>query len=264
MEIFLTENNNLLSKLQVIEQLIDLGTKHTEIINAAKECRKAHIPERCAFEFAFNKAVFRASPFDRQQFRTVNNILRTGNANCTGYVTVIGSILRLLNIPFEFVVAGSSSESVDHIYLKSRNYILDCVIGQNEDGTESFDNRNRISSFNVEFKKNFRRVIPVNMITVLNGNKLALKRTNLYYPNRINGIFSTAIELLGDPCKRDCDIKHPFNKDKRQECKSLCPESTVGEPTGGGGYYQQPQQNQFMQYLPWIAVGVGAYLVLKK
>lgn len=35
--------------------------------------------------------------------------------------------------------------------------------------------------------------------------------------------------LLGDPCKRKCDIKYPFNKDKRQACKADCPALTKNQ-----------------------------------
>lgn len=33
---------------------------------------------------------------------------------------------------------------------------------------------------------------------------------------------TTVEDLYGDPCKRKCDLKYPFNREARQACKAGC------------------------------------------
>ena len=47
--------------------------------------------------------------------------------------------------------------------------------------------------------------------------------------NQMNGLVT---------CKLGCDVKYPFNKDKRQACKTACEDANISEATstyGSGG-----------------------------
>jgi len=53
-----------------------------------------------------------------------------------------------------------------------------------------------------------------------------------------------ALPLLGDLCKRQCDVKHLFNKEKRQACKLQCELQDL----------QKPKYQQFLN-LPGLGGG---------
>lgn len=43
-------------------------------------------------------------------------------------------------------------------------------------------------------------------------------------------------DVLGDPCKRWCDVKHFFNREKRVACKDACESDITSGDVGGFGH----------------------------
>jgi hypothetical protein len=260
-EYIVSSSNDILEKIRIINTLTIKGMNNPKIIEFANECKNSKNPIRCAFDKAYQLAVFRSSPEDRQQFRSIDNIVRTRQANCTGYVEVIGAILRRLNIPYKLRVSGFEKNEFIHIYLIANGYILDCTLGQSQNNKDSFINRPLNGSFNKEMnlphKKDF------NMNTVLNGTRRTRRRNLIQGNLNLDPVTAAAIgeiaegykspdgsintqELTNDvkqllslggygintltdiitkyfnPCKRGCDIKYPFNRDMRLACKQDC------------------------------------------
>jgi hypothetical protein len=222
------------------------------------------------FEYAYNLADYSPTPTDRQQLRTVNNIIKTKKANCTGYSTIICSVLKNLKIPhnLKFTNYGKGFE---HVYVECNNVALDCVNGQTE------TKKPLKGKFNSEIPYLSAKIFP--MITQING----INNTGLRKSVSVNGFFDTVANLLGDECKRSCDLKHLSDATARQQCKDACvTNQTTGIQYDISGQCAQMYPNDLNaqqdcirqayggrsrgieQYLPYILGGVGLYLIMKK
>ncbi len=129
------------------------GTKNPEIVEIASEASKIKSPyqrQQFVYRKIYNLAHFLASPEDRQQMRSVTNMVREGKANCTGYSILISSVLLLLGDIHNFRLVDSKGDGYDHIYVITPYSTLDAVLGQPQDGTDSFMNRNSNGSFDTE------------------------------------------------------------------------------------------------------------------
>jgi hypothetical protein len=201
----------------------------------------------------------RPSPEDKQQFKTIRYILKNRTANCTGYVTIIGSILKALELPYTLRVTGILDPQTNqiawiHIYILSGGYVMDATIGQDQNGSANFDNRKINSTFNSEYPYRYKKDFDYPMITVLNGrNNLnmdpataqAMSEIAMSYKdpetgrmdiNALSNDVRTIIDLgqygahtlysfvntYFNPCKRGCDVRYPFNIVKRRACKRDC------------------------------------------
>ena len=206
------------------------------------------------YESVYDLAVFRASPENRQQLRTVDNITRTKTANCTGYTTILASIFNNLGEPYKMRLVDTRGAGFDHIYLLNNGFVLDCVLGQAQNNKDTFTNRIKNGLFNNEVsylrKKDFN-----NMLTVVNGRV----RSNRV---KINGFFDTFADLLGDECKRECDIKHLSDSDSRQACKEECEANVYTLPDIRTA--PSNTQSQTNTILIAGAVGLGVYLLTRK
>lgn len=219
--------NDLINQIKI---LAVNGSKNKIIQSFAEKIK--HLPKeqknKAILNFAYDNAVMELSPEDRQQLRTVENILRTGKANCTGYTTLISAICHALNEPHTYRLTDTGGNGYDHIYILKDNFVLDATAGQPADNTATKENRNFSCKFNFEFpylqKKDFK------MLTVVNG-RTATTRKN------VNGILSdifsigTTIWATSDQCKRDCDLKYPFDAEQRQFCKNACEMNATTTPT---------------------------------
>ena len=184
MEYVFSKKDDLLTAVRVIDALAERGRTLPEIQEKSKQCAVATDPLECVFNYAFNKAVFRATPEDRQQLRTVSNILREGKANCTGYVTLMASILKNLNIPYIYRVTGPIKDYVTHIYLIANGKDLDCTIGQVDNELER--QAAKRGYYNIEAPANYKKDFKSNMISVLNDQRRIHLRGNTAFLNGCN------------------------------------------------------------------------------
>lgn len=89
--------------------------------------------------FAYKSAYFVPDPPQLQRVRTVENVLRTREANCVSYTVFISTILKALGIPVTMrAVQMEGFEGFNHIYPIVDDVPLDVVIDQVQDGTEFF------------------------------------------------------------------------------------------------------------------------------
>ncbi len=256
-ETFVNGSDSLHSKIKIIKELILIGSKDPSIIAQANICTRSSHVLKCALNYSYNLAVMTLSPDNRQQFRTVRNIIKTRKANCTGYAIIIGSILTALNIPFTLRVASNNPNYFNHIYIVCNGIILDSTIGQDQSGRASFENRKINATFNQEIKSNYKKDFKINMNTVLNGNingVATAQAMNVVLENYkdvngkidfqratndirkildlgvygINTIMSLVDKYI-NPCKRGCDIKYPFNAILRRACKNSCSQSNLNK-----------------------------------
>jgi hypothetical protein len=256
-ETILLKNHTNKDLINSMFELAKQGQTNKEVLRISEVARTIpNIEKRNKFiyESVYNLAVYRSSPENRQQLKTVDNITRTKKANCTGYTTVLASIFNNLKEPYKMRLVDTKGNGFDHIYLINNNIVLDCVLGQNQNEKDNFYNRIKNGLYNNEVsflrKKDFN-----NMLTVVNGRV----RSNRI---KINGLFDTFADLLGDECKRECDIKHLSDADSRRACKEECESNVYTIPdvrTATGN-----TQSQTNTILIAGAVGLGVYLLTKK
>lgn len=219
MEVIQKYNHTYNDVITEIKKLIHLGNDNPTIKQIALEASNindAYNQEKFVFDSVYNLAVFRASPMDRQQLRTVENIIRTKEANCTGYTTLIGSIFENLKIPYKLRLVDTDGTGFAHIYIVTKNNVLDCILSQKQDDTQTFENRlDGLFNFETEFKR--KKDFP--MITTINGR---IRRKKLINRN-VNGFWDTILTpLLGDECNLQCNVAYASDEATRQECKLAC------------------------------------------
>jgi len=202
--------------IHFIKQRIYEGKDNVEVLRIANEASKIQNPiqqDAYIFHQVYDLAVFRPSPEDRQQLRTVYNIVKEEEANCTGYTTIIGSILENLNKSYTLRIVDLDGTGFSHIYPKTRFSVMDEIITQKQDGTEEFHTR-KAPLFNHELE--YVKKIDFPMITTLNGRISANRVVN----RNMNGFWDTLLTpLLGDEDKLQCNIAYANDEEARQECK---------------------------------------------
>jgi len=89
--------------------------------------------------FVYKSAYFVPDPPTAQRIRTLDNVLRTSNANCVSYSTAISTVLKQLGIPHKFrAVWMPGYKGFNHIYIMVGNRPIDIVPDQVQDGSEFY------------------------------------------------------------------------------------------------------------------------------
>jgi len=191
-----------------------------EISGLAELINDPYQKQKYIFEHVYNLAVFKESEEDRQQLRSVTNILRTGYANCTGYVTILSSVLLNLKIPFILRITSEDGEAYTHVYVVSDYFypaVMDEVISQQQDGTDTFKNR-RPALFDTEV--NYLTKLDYPMITLLQGSRVYRNRVKTA---NMNGFWDTLFKpIFGDECNMNCNFKYASDEMNRRFCKEAC------------------------------------------
>lgn len=259
-EIIILKNDSTIDMIEEIKKQIIIGSKIPLIQQIGEQSKNLILSQQLEFifQYSYDLAVFRLSPNNRQQLRTVKNIIRTGFANCTGYVELIGSILYYLKIPFNLRLIDLDNSGYSHIYIESQGFILDACIGQKQDDTDTKENRPTIGQFNNEV--NYYKKKDFNMLTVVNGTRTKRSR------NKVNGYFDQAGaaigDLLGDECSRECDMRYLSSPVARRECKAECDlyNPNLRLPDIYGGNIGADAQQTMM----YAAIGLGAIYLMTR
>jgi len=257
-----------------IKKLIYEGVNNPTIKEISFEASKIQntlTQDKYIFDKVYNLAVFKPSPNDRQQLRTVENIIRTKYANCTGYATLLGSIFENLKKPYTLRLVDMDNTGFSHIYIKTKNAVLDCILNQKQDGTQTFQGRKE-GLFNYEV--NYKNKNDYPMITTINGR---ISTNRLRNKTQINGFWDTLLTpLLGDECNLECNMKYASDEEMRKLCKEACAMNmTISQYNAwlsGGGtvaslpYVSNPNEMS-KDTKTMLYVGAGAlavYLLTKK
>lgn len=264
-------NHSINDVVKEIKLLIEKGKENETVKKIALSSQAIENPleqQKFIFDLVYNIAVFKPSPQDRQQLRTVENILRTQTANCTGYTTFIASILENLKIPYKLRLVDTDGNGFSHIYIVTNNSVMDCILGQKQDGTQTFENRPN-GMFN--FESDYKKKKDYTMITTLNGTKGRIRNKNL------NGIYDSIFGLiLGDECELECNMKYAGDEVMRKKCKEACAMNMTmsqyevwlagGGITGSVPYIANPNQmSETTKYMIFGVIGLGAvYLFTRK
>lgn len=266
-------NHSYNDVIKEIKNQIYLGVENPKvlkIVNQANQIENQNEKEKFIFDSVYDLAVFRTTPSDRQQLRSAANIIRNKKANCTGYTTLIGSILENLKIPYTLRLVDTDGRGFNHIYVKTNNNVLDCIISQKQDDTEVFGNRIE-GLFNYEVNYLTKKDFP--MVTVING-RISRNRIN----NRnLNGIYDSIFGLLlGDECNLTCNMKYASDEVMRKKCKEACAMNMTMSQydnwlAGGGSvtsvpYVSNPNQmSDTTKMMIYGGIGLGAlYLFTRK
>ncbi len=134
---------------------------------AASLCKQPYSAEKAIFDYARSRVVFRDDPKGIQQIRTAVNSLREGVGNCVDYCVLISSLLINCGIPHKVRFVWYKSpvwyenfgrrKNWKHIYIVTENgIILDPVLNQRQDGTDTFTNREQ-GMFNKEKRYGYEK-----------------------------------------------------------------------------------------------------------
>ena len=170
----LSENTNVEQTLYWIKKMSVLGSQDLKIIELSKKFKINENVLKDVFDKVYDLAYYMPDINGKQQIKTVSRILNDNQANCVNYSILIGSILLNLKIDFYFKIVGFNTE-FEHIYIIAINpvtkekQVLDCVLGQNQQGKASFINRPLNGQFNKECKYKFDKLYKLASLEILNG-----------------------------------------------------------------------------------------------
>lgn len=208
-----------------IRRLINEGAKSLKIKQIAKEIAEKPDPVKEVFNYAYNAIVYKPNEYKKQQLRRVERAIKEGKGSCVDYSILQGALLKLLGEPFKlrvvkYITPGEGKEKESwHIYIVTKKgVILDPVLGHKQDGTDTYWNRPSEGVFNYELPYSEKTDYPMPSLEILQGSRSQEVRLGIAPAAAV----ATAVAILGDKCKRSCDLKYLFNKKKRQSCKEEC------------------------------------------
>ena len=133
-----------------IAQAAEVSRNEPEVKALVKSLRESQQPERDLFEAVFKRVLYQPDPDGFQDVKLAGRTLIDGRGNCVDYVVIQSAALRELDIPHRYRVIDVDGDGYHHIYIVTNaGIVLDPVIGQAQDGSESHEQRGT-SDYNSE------------------------------------------------------------------------------------------------------------------
>jgi len=167
---FLLKIYNIDEVVHSIQEIAREYSNHPVILEIAIAALESSNPARYIYEYAYNSAIFRTDLTDDQNIRTPLRLLKDQEANCVDYTCFMSACLTAANIPHKYRVAAVNDKYLNHIYLIINNLAADPVIGQAQDGTDTFSNRPGPIFYGLENKFEFKQDYKMDLYR-LNGYK---------------------------------------------------------------------------------------------
>ena len=218
----------------------------------AESLRGSDFLEKAVFDFVYQSAVYFPDDTDKQNIQFAERTYRDKKANCVNYTVFISALFQNLGVEhFARVVAYDAPYQWEHIYVKTKSgYTLDCVLGQKQDGTDTFFNRSQSGFFNKELPFISKKDIPMKLQVLAGavgccGNESA----SVNYIGRVSRRQARSLKLSGSPCilfttdrckcRKACDDTMP-SSELSEDCKDIC------EITDGALPYSEPGFAEYM------------------
>lgn len=211
-EIVISNRTTLNHTIKFIKRLARKGAKSPIIQEVSEAIKFSDFPEKDVFGFVYDSVVFKPDPENDQQVRTVERSLSEGVGNCVDYTVLTSAILLSLGIPHKYkVVAFDRRSGYEHIYVVTDRVIIDPVLGQKQDGTDTRYNRQPFGLFNQEMKYLKAKYYPMPRLVMLQGARLSRKLqgkiclTNCACKNDCSAMFAGIDQNLEKDCRGWCD-----------------------------------------------------------
>ena len=144
-----------------IKAVANASAKNPKLCRVAQRLKKEADPLKAVFDYAYSNVVYRSDPDELQIIRFPERSLRDRVGNCVDYAVLVAALLKCmdLGIPIKLrVVSWRGKRNWQHIYVLLGNWgvytIFDPVIGQRQNGEDTFNNRDG-GHYDTELK--FRR-----------------------------------------------------------------------------------------------------------
>lgn len=245
--------------VRYMQEIAEQASTDPQIVQLARQLSNNSRPEKAVFDYVYKNVAYKLDPVDVQRLRTPMRTLREQKGNCVDYAILISSLLQAMGIPHKMrMVSMSGWDNFDHIYIVTagqNELVLDPVIGQQQNDKDTLSNRSP-GQFNKEVNFiNHKDIIIMPRLDVMGSTKKKNKnmgscgcgcggsscRSGSMRGSRRGsagvmgedddkttvGEFAVeAIKWIGDnvwgeDAKRKCDLKYPFNRDRRRACKCV-------------------------------------------
>jgi hypothetical protein len=171
-EILVKKNVTVPETISWIRKAALAGTSHPEVQRITQICKESSNPLKTLFDIAYDTLVYFPDEENKQGIRTFDNMFRTGQGNCVSYTELISSVLLNLGIEHYYGVVGyESPRKWDHIYIQVGDKILDPVLGQAQNGTDTRATRPRSGKFNKETDYKFKKTYFMPDLVILQGER---------------------------------------------------------------------------------------------
>ena len=136
---------------RLIKSIISQSVRNATIIEFVQ---RHPMNEKQIFDYVYSKASFKPDVRNVQVVKTPLATIRTKRANCVNYSTLLGTLLRLNNIPGKLrLVTFKGDKFPKHIFVVTdTGKVLDCVIGQGHKEVSIADRENKTGKYNQEVK----------------------------------------------------------------------------------------------------------------
>jgi hypothetical protein len=220
----ISEETNIYQILNWVKKIAQESADTEEIKKIAAGLKNCPDPIKAVFNYAYNAAVYQADPIDSQDLKRSAATIRDKKGNCADYAILISSLLQNIGIKHYFRVTGYESPRVyEHIYvITDKGVVLDPVLGQKQDGSDTFENRPKKGKFSEERTYLTKKDFPVKLrvLSGVNGGVVNCSCNNLQAgPEEVVGAAIVALATL--------IVKWVINKVKEASGFSISPEQAA-------------------------------------
>lgn len=155
-KVLVSRRGNAFQAADYMSKVVQSSIKEPRLIEFVKN---NPMNEREIFETVFQSVLFEPDKKNKQVIKTPLATLRMGRGNCVDYSVLIATLMKLNGIKGFFrMVKFEEKGFPKHIFVVSeKGKILDCSIGQNQDGEQTLQGRkNKNGFFNKELKYLFK------------------------------------------------------------------------------------------------------------
>lgn len=231
--LFLSKRTTLANTMKWLKKIAFQSSHHPQIIQIAERLSKQKDPVKAVFDYAYDNVLYQADPDNIQRLRYAHRTLSDKAGNCTDYSILISALLQAMNIPHKFRIAMfEPGIGFEHIYVITNDgKVLDPVIGQAQDGTDTWVNRPGKGSFDTELSSFKYRDYQMVQLQALGGT-----RRHKRLMTKVIGATGCNAFTSNCDCKKLCDnmfanfLGHKYHSDCRAFCDDHKAKKTGWDP----------------------------------
>jgi len=216
--VFLAGFTNVKRTSKLIRSLAVWSSEDEEIIELAEKLGRKTDPVKATFDYVYENVVYEPDPDKIQYLRYGSRTLKDGVGNCVDYAILISALLYNMRVPHYLkIVAVDAETGFEHIYIVTKSgQVLDCVLGHEQDGTDTKLNRSLKGFYNYELQHDFSE-----FYKMPNRTKVAVLRGA--HPSRRRNSPMGRICLKNCACKNECSgLFGQLDSSSETACRQWC------------------------------------------
>jgi hypothetical protein len=239
-KILLSNRTRVGNTVQWIKRIVDQTRNNIDFISITKHLKT---PKQI-FDFAYNAMVYMPDPDGEQVLKLPLRGIKDEAGNCVDYTILQSAAMLNAGIPHKLRVVGFTTPgSWEHIYcVADDGSVMDPVIGQKQDGTETRSTRPISGSFNKECDYKYKTDYPVKTYALAGINGLNGKSVVNNLSRRQRSQYLGFLCVTNCDCKKECNSLFGENSFVSLDCHRWCDSVNAKKnERSANGYCLTPQ-----------------------